>query len=321
MKIRKMLVILAAVMLYGFGIFFCHLAKEDANRTYLLLSDPIDAARAEDIFTQEAALMDPVGFCFWGEKENQWVSCKETGGIAEVTGVLLSGNPGLPDGSELTWQAGCFLDEATAQTLFGTANCFEQTVWYDERPYRVFDTVSATQPTILAVAEASDGPILNRCVLHVPAETGQQTARQFLLRWGLQGEVIDYYPLWVAVYDSLLILPLFLLFQICFCVRNRMQSRGKRTILLLTAICLLTILGSRFRFPPDMFPSRWSDFSFWGNWWEVQSQNFQLVLRTPMGERHLQMGMNMVKSLVSSIASFLLVIWSVRRIKVETTSS
>lgn len=313
MNIRKILQILAATILYVCAVYFCLSAKEDANCTYLLLSDPIDATRAEDIFFREATLEQPVGFCFWGELENQWVSCKETGGIAEVTKVLLSGNPGLMDAEKLCWQEGCFLDKATAQALFGTTACSEQTIWYNESSYSVFDTISAQTPTMLTVAEESDGPILNRCVLKVPVETGKQTAGQFLLRWGLAGEVIDYYPLWVAVYDYLLILPGILVFEIYFNGRSRTQRRGKKTILLLTAISTLIFLGSSIQFLPDMFPSRWSDFSFWGNWWEGKRQNFHLVLRTPMGERHLQMMMNMVKSILSSTAAILLTLWNLRR--------
>lgn len=313
MRIRKILLILVTVILYVCAVLFCLSAKEDAGRTYLLLSDQIDVTRAEDTFSKEAAFEESIGFCFWGEQKNQRLNCKETGGIAEVTGVLLSGNPGLLDAEELTWQEGCFLDEATAQILFGTTDCSQQTAWHDDRPYRVLGTISATKPTMLAVAEESDGLILNRCVLDVPVETGKQTAQQFQLRWGLAGELIDFYPLWVAVYDFLLILPGILIFQIFFFVRNCNQSWGKRTVLLLITICLLIFLGSRIRFLPDMVPSRWSDFSFWGNWWEGQRQNFQLVLCTPMGERYLQMMMNMVKSIGSSTAAILLTLWNLRR--------
>lgn len=313
MNIRKIFQILAAAILYVCAVYFCLSAKEDANCTYLLLSDPIDATRAEDIFIKEATLEQPVEFSFWGELENQWVSCKETGGIAEVTKVLLSGNPGLMDAEELTWQEGCFLDEATAQRLFGTAVCADQTIWDQDRSYRVLDTILAQKPTMLTAAEKSDGQILNRCALNVPMETGKQTAAQFLLRWGLAGEVIDYYPLWVAVYDYLLVLPGILIVESYFYRRNRTQSRSKKIILLLTAVCLLILLSSRILFLPDMFPSHWSDFSFWGNWWEGQKQNLQLVLRTPMGERHLQMMMNMVKSILSSTAAILLILWNLRR--------
>ena len=199
MRMKKVLLIVLSVILYVCAVLFCLSAKEAANLTYLLLSEPIDAARAEDIFTQETELVDSIGFCFWGERENQWVSCKETGCVAEVLQVFVFGNPGLLDAGELTWRSGCYLDDATALTLFGTSDCAEQTVWYHDRAYRTYDTISATRPTMLAIAEASDGLVLSRCVLNVSAETGKQSAQQFLLRWGLAGEVIDYYALWVTM--------------------------------------------------------------------------------------------------------------------------
>ena len=248
------------------------------------------------------------------------MSCKETGCVAEVLQVFVFGNPGLLDAGELTWCSGCYLDDATALTLFGTSDCSEQTVWYHDRAYRTYDTISATRPTMLTIAEASDGLVLNRCVLNVSAETGKQSAQQFLLRWGLAGEVIDYYALWVAVYDYLLLLLLYLTLKLYFCGKKRIRSRGKRIILLLIMICSLVLLGSRMRFLPDMFPSRWSEFSFWGNWWGEQSLNFQLVLRTPMGDRHLKMMMDMVKSILSSTAAILLTVWTLRRQRYADTA-
>ena len=310
---RKLLRILSAVILYGFGIFFCHSAREAAGFTYLLLSEPIDASRAEDIFTREAALADPAGFCFWGERKARWVSCEETGGTGKVTQILLSGNPGLLDASALTWREGCFLDEATAQNLFGTSDCSEQTVWCDGRPYRVLKSLSAARPTMLAAAKEADGAVLNRCVLSVPAEKGRQAAQQFLLRWDLQGERIEFYSLWVAVYDFLLVLPGILVLQLFFGGRNHIQNRKKETAFLLTTICILLFLCSRLLFLPGMFPSRWSDFSFWGRWWEGQCKNFQLAIRTPMGEHLLQMMLDMVKSILSSTAALLLILWTFRR--------
>lgn len=210
MKRRKWIrcgVLLIAAALYLWAAFICQSAKEDANLTYIVLSQSIDATVAEEIFEQETLLEDSIGFCFWGEAATQMVSCKETSGIAEVTQVLLSGNPGLMGAGVLTWQDGCLIDESTAEKLFGTADCGGQTLWKGDMPYRVFGTISTFQPTMLTIAAEKDGAVLNRSVLSVPAEQGAQIASQFLMRWGLQGEMIDFYPLWVAVHNLLMLLP------------------------------------------------------------------------------------------------------------------
>ena len=325
MRTRKILLILTSVALYTFAVLFCRAAKDDANRTYLLLSKHINSVQAEDIFNQEAALADSVGFCFWGEKMSQRVSCKETSGVSEVTLVFLSGNPELMDASQLTWQDGCLLDEDTAHKLFGTSNCSEQVLWCEGRPYRVFETMSAPQPTMVTIANVLDGSILDHCVLQVTPEQGRREAEQFLMRWGLTGETIDFYPLWAAVYDLLLIVPGILLIESMMCALKRYRIlsfpyKMQPIICLAVNLALFILLCSQIMIPPDMIPSRWSDFSFWEKWVEGQKENFQLVLRTPMGERHLQMMLDMVKSILSSTAAILLTMWILRREKHADTS-
>lgn len=320
--------LLAAVVLYISAVYFCRSSKEDAELTYIVLSRNIDAAAAEEIFAQEQALEDSVGFCFWGERAAQTLSCKETGGIARVTQVLLSGNPGLVNAGVLAWQDGCLIDEATARKLFGTGDCGGQTLWQDELQYRVFGTVSASQPTMLAMAAQRDGAVLNRCVLSVTAERGAQAASQFLMRWGLQGERIDVYPLWVLLHNFLLLLPgsLLLLAFISGAKAVRklpfapISAAIKPAVLLVSTGCLLCFLGSRVIILPEMLPSRWSDFSFWGSLWKTQTENFQRILLTPMGSTHLQMMLDMIKSILSSTAALLLTLWALRRQKNANTA-
>lgn len=316
-RIRSLL-LLPATVLYCLGALFCQSVKADADLTYILLSQSIGAARAEEIFRQEALLADSVGVCFWGEAGKQTVSCKETGGAAQVTQVLLSGNPALMDAGVLAWQDGCFLDEDTARKLFGTALCGEQTLWRDGRPCRVFGTVPALQPTMLTVAAEKDGSVLNRCVLSVPAESAERIAGQFLLRWGLQGELVDFYPVWALVHNFLLLFPGVLLLRGLADGAKRFEAlpfpdRIRPGLFLLTVLCLLCFLGSRVVILQVMIPSRWSDFSFWSQFLEAQEENFRLIMLTPMGDRHLQMLLDMVKSLACSIAAFVLALWSVSR--------
>lgn len=317
-------VLLIAAVLYSWAIFFCQSAKEDANLTYIALSQSIDATAAEEIFEGEKLLPDSVGFCFWGEAATQTVFCKETGSLAQVTQVLLSGNPGLMGSENLTWQDGCFIDEDTAQKLFGTADCGGQTLWQEDVPYQVFGTISAFQPTMLTVAAQKDGAVLNRCVLSVTAESGAQAASQFLMRWGLQGKLINFYPIWTAVHNFLLLLPGILLLRVFVCGIKEIRklpfadgfpvsSIAKPAILFIATGCLLAFLGSQIIILPDMIPSRWSDFSFWGTWLEAQQKNFRQVLMTPMGNVHLQMMLDMVKSILSSTAALLLTLWALRR--------
>lgn len=312
--------LLIAAALYIGAAFFCHWAKEAADLTYLVLSRSIDSMEAEEIFAQEKTLANPIGFCFWGEAGTQMLFCKETGGITQVTQVLLSGNPGIVDSGVLAWQEGCFVDENTAQKLFGTADCGGQTLWQGDVQYRVLGTISAFQPTMLTVAAQKDGAVLNRCVLSVPAESGDALGQQFLMRWGLQGNLIGFYPIWTFVHNLLLFFPCVFLLSALIYGRKEwkktsfsdFRSLAKPVLLPILATGLLCFLGSRMIVLQDMIPSRWSDFSFWGAWLEAQKENFHHVLLTPMGGRLLQMMLDMVKSMVCTTAAFLISLWIIK---------
>ena len=325
MGITKILQLSALAILYGFAAFFCDSAEEAANRTYLLLEEPIWSVQAENIFTQEAALSDSMGFCFWGEADSAYLSCNATGGVAEVKQFLISGNPELLGVGVLAWQEGCFLDQKTAQSLFCTDDCNAQTILLGSRQYTVFGTLPAVQPTILRTAESADGAVLNRCVLASPAENGKEMASQFMIRWGLQGSTIDFYALWAVTFNMLLTLPTFMLLHFAVYgirkVRNiAFPGRIKYLLLLIALIGMLFGIWKQIIILPDMIPNRWSDFSFWGRWWDEQWKNFQMVLRTPMSEGHLQMMLDMVKSILSSTAAMLLSMWTFRRQTDEDTA-
>ena len=325
MGFRKILQLFTLIILYSAAVFFCFSAKGYADKAYLLLEESIDPARAEEIFAQESALAEPIGFCFWGEADTVYLSCTATGGIAEAKQFLICGNPELLDAGVLAWQEGCFLDQKTAQNLFGTDNCNAQTILLGSRQYPVLGTLPAVQPTILRTTETADGAVLNRCVLAASAENRNGMASQFMIRWGLQGSTIDFYAIWAVTFNMLLIPPTFLVLHFAVYGIRRFRSnafpcRMKNLLLLIALLGMLFGIWKQIIILPNMIPDRWSDFSFWGRWWNDQWKNFQMVLRTPMSEGHLQMMLDMVKSILSSTAAVLLSMWTFRRQTDEDTA-
>ena len=297
---RRFFLLLAAV-LYALAIVFCRAAEPEARKSRFLLNQSIDAATAEDIFSRELSLPEPVGFCFWGDAGVQRVSCRETGRSAKVTRICLSGNPELLDAGILAWQAGCLLDTETAQALFGTADCGGQSLLLEGKSYRVLATFSALQPTVLTVAEEENGTVLNRCILSVPATQRGQTGENFFLRHDLRGTAVDTYSLWVLARNWLVLCPLLLVLA-DFC---RNLKKRSRIALAVEGISALILFG-QIQIPANFLPTRWSDFSFWGTLWDGQKENRYRLLLNAMGQRHLQMMGNMVKSRITSTAALLL---------------
>lgn len=284
--------------------------RQGAQVTCYLVQPGITGARAEELWQRELEQPDPAAFCFWEQTPQQQAQCPLTGRSAAVTLVQVKGNPELLDAGALAWQDGCYVDEQTAQTLFGTRQCGGQILIQDGREYPVLGVIPGAGPTLVRLARPEE--TLSRCVL--PRE-GVQTG---LMRWGLTGRQLDWTVLAALSRDLLVLLPGILLVWLC-----RRLSRGWRqlslsqlgrqkpllgrtTLALLLALAGLWALLAAVEVPQDMIPSRWSDFSFWGKWWSRQKENALLLLTTPLGNQQLQMLTNMVKSMVLSTGSAVL---------------
>lgn len=323
---KRLIRLIAAAAVYIWAAAACLGAWEGENTVYLALEEGAAPETVEEIFTQEEAA---IGCCFWGETEGQSVSCPVTGRTAEVTRVYLGGNTGLLGAGALAWQDGCLLDAQTAQDLFGTDVCGGQELFWNGKSYPVLGTVSTLRPALIMNARQEDP--MDRCVLALPAENGKLLGEQFLLRFGLRGKVLDFYPIWALARNLLLLAPMALLASLYGYVgagiaRPQAEDSGhcepssamvwrshKIFWKLLILALLLLLLWKGTVIPPEMIPSRWSDFSFWGSWWESQTENFHCMLFTPLGGRQLQILLNMVKSMGGSILAAILAGRTARR--------
>lgn len=321
---RKWLLLLAAA-LYFLSLQACHQAAGAPERMEVVLTRAVDAGEGARIFAGEAERDAPVGFCLWGSAGKKAVSCYETGGYAQVEVELAAGNPELLGAGALHWQAGCLIDRSTAQALFGTESCREQRLRLGDRELPVLGVISAPRPTLIALAEEADGAVLNRCVLALPGDTGAGKCQEFLIRWGLNGRVLDEFFLWALTRNLLLIFPAIVLLRAwgllgrgwrALSLSRLWQQRrllGRALLALALTVATVYFLGRQLVLPPGLLPSRWSDFSHWGSWWTGQREALFAVLQTPPSGSQLQIRLDMVKSMVCSTAAALLALWAVRR--------
>ncbi len=323
-KLVSALKILLATALYLLAVLYGTAANRGLQDTQVVLKDHILVADAESIQQQEWEEEDPAGFCFWGESQEQLVICRETGGRAVVTQVHLAGNPGLMNAGCLAFQAGCLVDEQTAQDLFGTSQVGSQVLWHQDKPYPVLGIVEAPRRTMVLMAEPEAR--LDRLVLSFPPEQGNVAGPQCLLRWGLQGTVLDPAFLWSLIRNLLLVFPGILAALLCAFLAKGWRELTLDGILygqlglwgkvVLAAAAMLGVtlyLGSQVMAPKAMVPTQWSDFAFWERWWEAEKKNMVQLLFTPLGNGQLQILLNMVKSVVMNTAACLMLLWPTRR--------
>ena len=131
-----------------------------------------------------------------------------------------------------------------------------------------------------------------------------------MLRNGLGGDVVDFTVVTALVQDLLLIVPLLLLARAAKWLIKALPGTGLR----LAATVILSLAGLWYRtgnlhIPPDLIPTRWSDFSFWRTTWIQQKQNFLLILKSTAGEASLDMLWYGMCAVLENLLSVCLLLW------------
>lgn len=306
-----------SLFFFGLAVRFCAAAQQYGDTAEVMLEETaLTGRQAEEICEREREGADAQGCCFWGELEKTELFCRETGSSSTVKAVLVTGNPELirPGCGALAYQErGCILDEQTAQELFGTQQAEGQLLWCRERSYVVCGTVESLNRILIRKAEEADGAVLDHLSLSLAGNAdGSSVVQQFLIRCSLSGRGMDSRFLNALASDFLLLLPLlfggWLVYTFFWQGKRNAAVFGK--VLWFSAAGLLTaavlfLVVYRVQIPADMLPTKWSDFSFWEQWWETNRANLLLLLGTAKGEAQLAALWNLGISIICSVCSVL----------------
>ncbi len=314
----RILLLLLSGILYVWGLLFLWDARQEAETVHILLRREVPQETAEEILRKEGEREEEnLLFCFWSQETRETVLCEETGKQQSLRLCLVSGNPELLGAGILSFQDGCLLDAETARYLFGTADCGGQLLSQNEGVYPALGTVPTLESVM--VRRAEKGESLNRLTV---IGTGQQ-AENLLVRWGLQGQILDFTSFWALTADFALLFPAVLLGALCgFLGRGGTEenpSENSRKLVFRTLSAWLLGLSGLFLLlhflviPEDMIPTKWSDFSFWDRWWQGQKGNFFAIAFTPLGSGQLQMVFSMVKSIGCSLLSAFSALWALMK--------
>ncbi len=153
---------------------------------------------------------------------------------------------------------------------------------------------------------SSAGAAFDHISIKAPQGVNVKTeAEQLLMRCGLSGDIADFTFPGIVCGNLLLVLPILLtagLVKILWgCLKEDGPDPGqdgsrKRTaervicaaLLLVSAATLFFWLREHLQISPDMIPTKWSDFSFWPQWWAGQKANLLQILGGAQGEMQLE---------------------------------
>ena len=283
----------AALLLYLAAVRSnAHVQARAGYAAAFLNSGAVTAKEAEQICEVEAKQEYPAAICFFKEQSDTALFCRETGEASVVNQIRITGNAELLmyGSNALSFQKnGCYLDTATARVLFGTDKVAGQTVRSGDQSWQVLGVFDSLQKEMLCVAE--EKTILDRILLlSSDYGRGRDELAQLLLRNGLVGDVVDFTVVTALVQDLLLIVPLLLLARAAKWLIKDLPGTGLRlAATVVFGLAGLWYLIGNLHIPPDLIPTRWSDFSFWSTTWMQQKQNFLLILKSAAGEASLDL--------------------------------
>lgn len=305
---------------YFLAVFCLGRAQKNSGIvTAVLEGAPLSEKTAQEVLTQEEEQENFIQSCFWGELQKTEISCLETGKSSRIVTIVTGGNPELvmPGTLPLQWQAdGCFIDVQTAEELFGTKEAAGLQIWYGEKGYTVCGTFESLRRIVIRQAGQED----KDCLDMVSLRGNTQDAEQFFMRNGLSGETAEFSSAGILLGDILLILPILLAASVFrFLWKSGIQTPmrwGKVSGFAGAGLVLSAafwLIWRYFRIPPDMIPSKWSDFTFWSEWWKRQQQNLLRILGSAQGEMQLMLLWNFVLSFFANLIAVFCGITVVKR--------
>lgn len=309
----KYIKLCAALLLYLAAVRSNAHVQARAGYAAAFLNDrAVTAKEAEQICEAEAEQEYPAAICFFKEQPDTSLFCRETGEASVVNQIRITGNAELLmyGSNALSFRKnGCYLDTATARVLFGTDKVAGQTVRSGDQSWQVLGVFDSLQKEMFCVAE--EKTILDRILLlSSDYGRGRDELEQLLLRNGLGGDVVDFTVVTAMVQDLLLIAPLLLLACAAKWLIKALPGPGLRlAATVVFGLAGLWYLTGNLHIPPDLIPTRWSDFSFWSTTWMQQRQNFLLILKSAAGEASLDMLWYAMCAVLENLLAVCLLFW------------
>lgn len=309
----KYIKLCAALLLYLAAVRSnAHVQARTGYAAAFLNDRAVTAKEAEQICEAEAEQEYPAAICFFKEQPDTSLFCRETGEASVVNQIRIIGNAELLmyGSNALSFRKnGCYLDTATVRVLFGTDKVAGQTVRSGDQSWQVLGVFDSLQKEMLCVAE--EKMLLDRILLlSSDYGRGRDELEQLLLRNGLGGDVVDFTVVTALVQDLLLIVPLLLLARAAKWLIKDLPGTGLRlAATVVFGLAGLWYLTGNLHIPPDLIPTRWSDFSFWSTTWMQQRQNFLLILKSAAGEASLDLLWHAMCAVLENLLAVCLLLW------------
>jgi len=267
---------------------------------------------------------EKLNFTVWGSRKKQAVNFAEYGRTAEAEVFYLCGDSRLMfDGSAYIDEDdrnGCLISSDIAYDLFGNSKVKDVSIEYQGKEYIVRGLLTDRQNSMVIQAGRSAEDILDAVAIEVPGNRlADSVINMFEGRYNAADMIVNpaAVPLWGNLIAGLLPLVMFITLLI--------PAIKKITILKQTPVkCMVWIIGiilfsliywwvsgMKFQLPFTVSPSKWSDFSYWRQLLEKESEaiwNFIIMEKRGPERIYTEKLFETVKYTILSLASFIIMI-------------
>jgi hypothetical protein len=265
-------------------------APIEATKTIINQGEPWNREQGEQLKEAEASEEYPVAFLLWGEKEQVQIVSRDLSRTGKVSVIEAYGDSRLILKETVYLdefdQEGCLLSEDIAWKLFGSTEAVGEKLQYGERTLTVRGILRNMKETLFVEAAGKAEGIMNTVTLKPSQERTllEEPSRSFMMRHGIQGQIlpVNYFSSWARL--LVFSLPLFLFLRVLKRYGKEIKdNKGCKTGMLAAAIGMTVLFiyafGFSFQLPKEFIPSRWSDFQFWHNLREEKGEELLLLLQ------------------------------------------
>lgn len=317
-------IILFAIMVICYGLALSGSIKAGNEKEVAMLywkTEHMTGKKAQEI--QENNRTSEEGslhFTLWGSRKKQTVIFKEYGRTVEAETFYLCGDSRLLFEGDAyideTDAGGCLISADIAYQLFGNAKIRDLPVTVGDREYIVRGVIADRKNTLAVQADSSTEGILDAAAVEIPGNrTASSVINEYEGRYGAADSKVNLaaVSIWGNLVVGLLPLGMFLtllvpaLKKVMLLRELPMKCLAWLLGMIIFSIMYWKVSGMKLQLPFDFAPSKWSDFSYWGELFKQQSEvvwNFIIMEKRGPEQVYAEKLVETLKYALFSIAAF-----------------
>lgn len=282
--------LILTIAFYLLAIIYHQQLYENGSALSVRLSRSFPAeARVREILELEKEQEQPADACFYESLGYQQIQTEQGNASCNVEAVMLLGQASLYDrqitGFHEEDTQGCVLGGQTAWDLFGSRQVVGGRILWQEQVYVVRQVLEGKGDFFLV--HPTEELSFHSLLLRAGSGSRQNLVRNFLMRYGLSGEMAEAQLLKILARGFLFLLPFLMgvaFLRLLWKVQES-SDRGGREKLFCIAGTIVFLLAAAYcirksvSLSRDWIPGKWSDFAFWSAKWKELTNGLRYFLR------------------------------------------